>query len=142
MVCVHLLLLYISVFVINSFFLYSTSYLYFESSGFVFTRQKKQNNTCVSSTLTHTLKCPDIFKHTHTSCQSRGVMGRGSGVTRRLYVRLRVWKILDIWSMTGPVSGSFIHWVLFSGFSSISSNASRVLGLVSPSCTTGFSRMA
>ena len=25
--------------------------------------------------------------------------------------------------MTGPVSGSFIHWVLFSGFSSMSSNA-------------------
>lgn len=39
------------------------------------------------------------------------------------YVRFRVWKILEICSMTGPVSGSFIHWVLFSGFSSMSSNA-------------------
>lgn len=27
--------------------------------------------------------------------------------------------------MTGPVSGSFIHWVLFKGFSSMSSNAAR-----------------
>lgn len=39
------------------------------------------------------------------------------------YARFRVWKILEICSMTGPVSGSFIHWVLFSGFSSMSSNA-------------------
>lgn len=41
------------------------------------------------------------------------------------YVRFRVWKILEICSMTGPVSGSFIHWVLFRGFSSMSSNAVR-----------------
>ena len=40
-------------------------------------------------------------------------------------MRLRVWKILDIWSMTGPVSGSFIHWVLLRGFSSMSSNAAH-----------------
>lgn len=58
------------------------------------------------------------------------------------YARFRVWKILEICSMTGPVSGSFIHWVLFSGFSSMSSNASKVFGLVRPSCTTGLSRMA
>lgn len=47
---------------------------------------------------------------------------QGSGRTCA-YVRFRVWKILEICSMTGPVSGSFIHWVLFSGFSSMSSNA-------------------
>lgn len=58
------------------------------------------------------------------------------------YVRFSVWKILEICSMTGPVSGSFIHWVLLSGFSSMSSNASNVLGFVKPSCTTGLSRMA
>lgn len=61
-----------------------------------------------------------IWSNIHTSCRSHT-----GGVTRRLYVRLRVWKILDIWSMTGPVSGSFIHWVLFSGFSSMSSNAAH-----------------
>lgn len=41
--------------------------------------------------------------------------------------------------MTGPVSGSFIHWVLFSGFSSMSSNAagrrqSRLSARALPSC--------
>lgn len=58
------------------------------------------------------------------------------------YARFSVWKTREICSMTGPVSGSFIHWVLLSGFSSMSSKASNVLGLVSPSCTTGLSRMA
>lgn len=104
-----------------------------------------KNITCVSATLryththihthTHPHPHPNMVAHTHKLPQSHWV-------TRRLYVRLRVWKILDIWSMTGPVSGSFIHWVLFRGFSSMSSNASRVLGLVRPNWTTGFSRMA
>lgn len=48
---------------------------------------------------------------------------QGSGSAGTAYVRFMVWKILEICSMTGPVSGSFIHWVLFSGFSSMSSNA-------------------
>lgn len=55
------------------------------------------------------------------------------------YARFRVWKILEICSMTGPVSGSFIHWVLFSGFSSMSSNAvgrRRAAGGPRPTCPT------
>lgn len=94
-----------------------------------------KKNTCVSAILIYT----HIRTHIHTSNMAnthtqaatvtqggirRGV-GEGWGFTRRLYVRLRVWKILDIWSMTGPVSGSFIHWVLFRGFSSMSSNAAH-----------------
>jgi len=80
-----------------------------------------KNNTRVSATRIHTHPHQYGQKHTHTHKLpvTRGVRG----VTRKLYVRLRVWKILDIWSMTGPVSGSFIHWVLFRGFSSMSSNA-------------------
>lgn len=71
---------------------------------------------------THTLKLPQSHREEE---EEVWVRGGGGGVTRRLYVRLRVWKILDIWSMTGPVSGSFIHWVLFRGFSSMSSNAAH-----------------
>lgn len=48
---------------------------------------------------------------------------RPPGSADAAYVRFRVWKILEICSMTGPVSGSFIHCVLFRGFSSMSSNA-------------------
>lgn len=46
-----------------------------------------------------------------------------------LYVRFSVWKIREICNITGPVSGSFIHWVLFKGFSSISSKAAKKWGL-------------
>lgn len=84
---------------------------------------------CLHPTPKHSLTLKSCHSHTAT-------------VTRRFYVRLRVWKILEIWSMTGPVSGSFIHWVLLRGFSNMSSNANNVLGFVRPSCTTGFSRMA
>lgn len=38
-------------------------------------------------------------------------------------MRFNVWKIREICNMTGPVSGSFIHCVLFKGFSSMSSKA-------------------
>lgn len=48
---------------------------------------------------------------------------QGLGSAGAAYVRFMVWKIREICSMTGPVSGSFIHWVLFRGFSSMSSNA-------------------
>lgn len=78
-----------------------------------------KNNTCVPAASTSTHTPPHTQTHIFTHCHSQ------TRVIRRLYVRLRVWKILDIWSMTGPVSGSFIHWVLFSGFSSMSSNAAH-----------------
>lgn len=52
-----------------------------------------------------------------------GARGRPPGSAGAAYVRFRVWKSLEICSMTGPVSGSFIHCVLFRGFSSMSSNA-------------------
>lgn len=44
------------------------------------------------------------------------------------YARFSVWKMREICSMTGPVSGSFIHCVLFSGFSSMSSKAVETAG--------------
>lgn len=64
-----------------------------------------------------------IWSNISTSCRSH--TGRVGVAALGLYVRLRVWKILDIWSMTGPVSGSFIHCVLFRGFSSMSSKAAH-----------------
>lgn len=83
------------------------------------------------------VRAPALLLHAWGGCYSQ--TAKSCNAT---YVRFSVWKILEICSMTGPVSGSFIHWVLFSGFSSMSSNASNVLGLVSPSCTTGLSRIA
>ena len=41
------------------------------------------------------------------------------------YCLLSVWKMREICSITGPVSGSFIHCVLFKGFCSMSSNAAK-----------------
>lgn len=66
-----------------------------------------------------------MVKHFHKLPQSHGGGGGLDWGVTGLYVRLRVWKILDIWSMTGPVSGSFIHCVLFRGFSSMSSKAAH-----------------
>lgn len=82
-------------------------------------RGKKQY-LCLCHTQIHILPYSHTPQYGQTYTQAATVT---QGVTGRLYVRLRVWKILDIWSMTGPVSGSFIHWVLFRGFSSMSSNA-------------------
>lgn len=89
----------------------------------------KKQYLCLSHAHTYTFIHASVrlsvIKHTNTYTRSCHSHTRDGGVTRRLYVRLRVWKILDICSMTGPVSGSFIHWVLFRGFSSMSSNAAH-----------------
>lgn len=65
----------------------------------------------------------------HPPAEVEGEWGAGGSGTVHwqlpLYVRFSVWKIREICNITGPVSGSFIHWVLFKGFSSISSKAAK-----------------
>lgn len=95
---------------------------------FVLDKNKQTNKPKNNTSLSHVLTCTrtPIWSNIPTSCLSH--TGEGKGLELSVmgpYVRLRVWKILDIWSMTGPVSGSFIHCVLFRGFSSMSSKAAQ-----------------
>lgn len=114
--------------VLNCTGLLSVSFL--NSSAVCLYKAKTQTNRKTNNTsLSHVYTRTPIWSNISTSCRSHtgggGRRGEGRGADGGLYVRLRVWKILDIWSMTGPVSGSFIHCVLFRGFSSISSKAAH-----------------